>query len=133
MKVLEYKHRSPFVGCFWQWQYMLVDGEELVPIVATRPYPTKEHLGNLEDDYPFTDFRLFNWGDAHHEIPETWFPLFWQFAEQYGLEFWWMCFNGHWTNAMPCYPGYAKGNGGVGMEYGDWHCLDCSPQHQLPR
>jgi len=137
MKVLEFKHIGPFDGCFWRWEYLAVGEDEVCPIVFTEGrlptdvvvalsrgvtlWPLYAYLAPL-----FKEFQWFEWEEVLDEIPYGYFPEFWDFANEHGLEFPWACDEcGESQDESPMYLSGYRGNGGVGIESLGWICAEC--------
>jgi hypothetical protein len=142
MKVLEFKHHAPFDGCFWRWEYIPFDDKGAYNVSADLKWPYRQSIaevlehglkeldlpvGDYEWSWQYDTFSIYEWDRKLYKcLPGNWFPVFAEFAENHGLEFWWHCENcGKETCEYPYqYAGY-HGNGGVGVEIDGWLCEDC--------
>lgn len=144
MRVLEFKHVGPRDGCFWRWEYLGCDADGVYPIVFTprhlSPYEIVDLASGTELPDPaspvgsmlcarlFKDFTWLEWGqELFDEIPYGYFPEFWAFAQEAGLEFIWECSECREPQTdEPIYPSDYRGNGGAGIEVLGWLCADCA-------
>lgn len=133
-RVLEWKTRAPFDGCFWQYSYALVSNRGMLePIVITGQdkalFPTLDYaiarLGG-HDAWRFDSFRIYD-VNKHlwKEVPDNNIPTFWHFFNDRGEQFVWNCDRcGLTTNRPDEMSGY-KGNGGIGITSLGWYCEEC--------
>jgi hypothetical protein len=141
MIVIEFKHRGPFEGCLWRWEYLLKDKAYVYPVVFTEtrlasPADVARYLldGTVPEPIPEYYLRkhhspkVWEWGeDLFREIPHNYVPQFYDVAESLNLPFTWWCYQ--CGEAITEYPprgmaGY-RGNGGVGIEVSGWLCPKC--------
>ena len=144
MKVLEFKHHSPFDGCFWRWEFLCIDDDgDVLPIIWTengdhlsdeelvKAYTGQEEIAGKWGFTKFDCFTMYEWGDElFREVPDNYIPDFAYFAEENDLEFHWWCeeCGAEMVTAAELWASIGwRSNGAVGLESNGWLCSACQP------
>ena len=144
MRILEFKHIAPFDGCFHEWQYIGVSNDGIDPITLRggnlRAYEIVDLAEGKHIDRPswelgfHKDFTWYDWPENPDDelmrmLSYNWYPAFWRFALEHGLEFPWQCYECGRLVGLDEPPtemaGY-RGNGGVGIRVEGWICTECA-------
>ena len=154
-QVLEFKHHSPFDGCYWRYEYILLEyfpsdpKPTLYPLVFTENYLSEVDVVDLlvYEDYESPEESFYNeymekmqlrkydtptvydWGpELFKEIPYNYFPEFARVNEEFKVDppFTWQCDEcGGESSEAPMFKSGYRGNGGIGIEVTGWLCASC--------
>ncbi len=127
-QVVMFKHHSPYNGCFWQWQHVVILDDEVHPVTwATDKdyHMLPESLDDLKNAGYVSDITVDNWQEEY-QYHENYTPAFFEFAEEHELSFKWECQGCGLTHERPLdHGGNYGGNGGIGITVYGWYCEDC--------